>query len=235
MGSARIIFAALLISSASCAKNARQPDAPAAPPTEQQELAAQQEADRQEFVSAPIQGWKPETSGRKLRLDLSIADSVIRAGGHIRYRLDIQNIGDQDVLFIEKPSFLKNDLYGNEYKFFLSLPDGSEDRLLPPMLEFDSLPADPGIDLKNLTPEQKSEAVQRYVDKKHREGMLFLRLHPGESLATRSDSQDRYRTLHTAFDFSKRGTYRIKIVYDTTFESDGVRAESNYVTFDAVP
>lgn len=74
-------------------------------------------------------GWKPETSGRQLRLELSIADPVIHEGGHIRYRLDIQNIGDQDVTFVEKPSFLKNDLYGNEYKFILTLPDGSEDRL----------------------------------------------------------------------------------------------------------
>jgi hypothetical protein len=234
MGRTRTIFVAMLIMSTSCAKNARHPDAPTTTPlTEKQELAAQEAADRQEFVSAPIQGWKPESSGRKLRLDLSIADSAIHAGGHIRYRLNIQNIGDQDVLFIEQPSFIKNDLYGNEYKFFLIFPDGSEERILLPMLEFDSLPTNPGIDLKNMTPEQKSEALRRYVDNKRREGMLFLRLHPGETMSTRPEhsSRDRFRTLNTAYDFSAPGTYRIKIAYDSTGIPDGARAESNYVRF----
>jgi hypothetical protein len=208
------VFAALLLFSAACAsKDVRQPGVPPAAPSERDQLAAQEARDRQELVTPAPEGWQPKSTGAQLKLNLFAEKTALRIGDTFRYRLEIQNIGSDDIPFYENPSFIKTgaDMWTIFFKAYITFPDGKESLLPPPLPFADSLPPD-------------------NVDETPRK--LFLTLHSGETVTTRARPlTDHFRALETGYDFDEPGRYRIRIFYSRPSPVE-LRAESNSVGFE---
>lgn len=178
--------------------------APAAPVTAEQQ-------DRKDLLRQPKQAWKPEDAPRKLNILLLTDKAKIRKGEPFRYRLEMQNVGREPLLFKEAaPSFTKDgSLCGsNGFKFYAAPPGGKE-RLLPCSVQLSTASAAPP------------------------ESGLELTLLPGEYLLTRGPGRAAgFRDLRAAFAFEAPGTYRLKAVYAP---AGGVRAVSNTVALEVVP
>jgi hypothetical protein len=224
-----------LLAIACARREARSPEARFSISAEKAELQEQESRDRREFVSEAPPSWKPERPGRVIGLTLTVEKSTLRPGDALRYRLDVQNVGKKDVAFDERPSFLKfdNSRERSFYDLILTTPDGKSSSLLPPFPDFDSYEGAPTLDASSMTAAQKAAAISEYDARQRADGFLFLTLHPGETMSTRPDGPDSngYRVLHTAYRFEKPGAYGLRAVYDSRSLPDGLRAESNAVTF----
>lgn len=236
----RTIYIGFLILVAACSKQAlRPPEAPPAVPTEREELAALEASDRQELVTPAPDSWQPESPEAKLKLTLSLENTTIRAGGELRYRLEMQNVGAKDFHFYEEKSFIKIGEWtdSRSYKVMVTFPDGSEGEILPPMFQLDSLQPEPDVDISRMTKPEADAAMRKHDAQQRVKNDLFLSLHPGETLSTRPDlpAPNRFRALITAYPFKQPGTFRMKIVYDTRSDDMGAFAESNTVEFQVIP
>jgi hypothetical protein len=207
---------ALLLAGGGCGRrNVRAPESVSSG-IGRSDAVAQEAADRKELVEPAPPSWRPRTTGTEVSLHLSLKSSRLHAGDAVSYRLEIQNTGAQDVGFYEAPSFIKSGFYasGNSYSALLTLPDGRELELPPPLPMFSLAP---------------STAASKESDEK-----LFLTLRPGETLATRPDeTEGSYRALRTSYEFEHPGRYSLRFVYDKR-RSSGVYAESNAVVFEVL-
>jgi hypothetical protein len=218
----------------------RPPEAPLqSAPTEQEELAALEASDRQELVTPAPEFWRPESPEPRLKLTLTAEDMTLHTGEKFRYRLEIQNVGAKDYDLYEKNSFIKIGARtdSRSYKVVVTFPDGSNGAILPPMLQYDTLQPEPDVDMSHMTKLEADTALREHVARQRVRNDLFLSLHPGETLSTRPDSPppNKFRTLITAYPFKQPGRYRIKIVYDTRADDEGVVAESNTIEFQVIP
>lgn len=177
------------------------------PPTVSGAAKAENPGDdaRNDLVLEPMAGWTPEDAALKLSLQLISEKSSVVTGGKFRYRMEIRNVGRDQVVFNDpSPSFIKDgSLCGSSgFSFSVTSSAGAEQ----------ALPCD------STTPTAPGSG-------------LALALKPGEYLLTRPEGPGRrFRELRTAFHFEKPGTYRIKAVYSVP----GLRAESNAVVFDVL-
>lgn len=176
-------------------------------------------ADRAQLVAGAEPGYVAQVNGASITLRLSAIESLIRAGRLPRYRLDILNIGTEQVRLVDVPwSFLKRgDVIGWE-SFFRVLvwnPDGKQ------MTAGRPLPRPVG----------------------HREGSsesgVSLRLLPGESLSAlgwrgEGGTSNFDRDLVSDIDFGGQGTYRIQISVDAAIIGQNGRVESNRVEIEVV-
>lgn len=179
-------------------------------------LTAEQR-DRKDLLRQPMPGWQPENAPRKLNILLLSDRSRIRAGATFHYRLEMQNVGREPLLFREiAPSFTKDgSLCGpNGYKFYATLPGGTE-ALLP------------------CVPKETAKVQAGTAPAREPESGFEITLAPGDYLLTRgSGSADRFRDLQTTFRFEIPGIYRLKAVYAY---KGGLRAVSNTVILEVVP
>ncbi len=194
-------------------------------------ITVQAASDRQELISPAPAGWRPKQAGLKVELTLVPEKARMRVGERFRYRLEIQNIGNEYIQFFEMgKSFIKDgSLYGH-YRFLVTPPGGAERMMEAPMLRADRPQAtNPGPAVKErvsavMTREERAVASWR-DEARH---ILDLYLAPGEILRNRVESaSDPFRTLWTSFHFDKPGTYRIRVEYDDLGDHPDVAREKS--------
>ncbi len=193
--------------------------------------------DRKELVRPAPDFWRPESRGRALKLTLFLEKKTLRAGESLRYRLEAQNIGEKEIFLHEDPSFIKTgQIMDDEYRPFLTTPDGLETRMSPPFALFSGGPQNPPeVDFTGMTEVKAQAAVKRLESRDWTKNKLILHLRPGETIVTRSDPGGRFRDLKTGTVFQRPGKYRLRFVFDEIAISAKVRAESPPVAFEVVP
>ena len=91
-------------------------------------LTAEQK-DHKELSRQPSQEWTPSNTPRKLNILFLLDKNRIRKGETFRYRLEMQNLGQEPLAFKEAaPSFIKDgSLCGSgDIKLYAAPPDGKE-------------------------------------------------------------------------------------------------------------
>lgn len=167
-----------------------------------------------ELVRPAPKGFKP-VEGRKVELKLIPEREYVSRGRSFWYRLEMQNMGRQTLLWDEKDSFFEDGyLRDANVRFLVTQPDGRVVRMLPPLDDY-------GAD---------------------RDGTgIRVRLKSGETLVSRpwayqGDGAGQvwgpFRELASRYNFTFLGRYKIKAVLNR--EALG-QVESNEVEFDVVP
>ncbi len=176
--------------------------------------------DRKELVLPPRAGWKPEEAKRKLKVTLIPEKTMIRKGEAFRYRLEIQNIGQERIYIGDSaPSFIKTGSLFGKFRFYVTPPAGVEEKPMGRLYSSTDegiVPLQEIVFPDTMTETQKEAAVTRMVAEGNAAANLMLWLQPGETLLTRPQSPppNRFRELKAAYDFDHPGTYRIKLVFD---------------------
>lgn len=194
--------------------------------------------DRKELVRSAPDLWRPESRGRAVKLTLFLEKTTLRAGEPLRYRLEVQNVGEKEVFLHEDPSFIKTGRFlGSEYRPLLTTPDGVESRMLSPIHLFGGGALKPAEEKYTaMTDAELTAAVKRLESRDWTENKLILHLRPGETIVTRpDDAGGRFRELKTSSIFDLPGKYRLRFVFDETATSSKVHAESPSVAFEVVP
>lgn len=194
--------------------------------------------DRKELVRPAPDFWRPESLGRALRLTLFLEKTTLRAGEPLRYRLELQNIGEKEIFLHEDPSFIKTGRFlGTKYRLFLTTPDGVESRASPPLWLFGGGPLKPAEEKYTaMTAAELTAALKREESRDWSKNKLILYLRPGETIITRPDDVGgRFRGLETSPAFDRPGKYRLRFVFEETAMSWKVHAESAPVAFEVVP
>jgi len=201
--------------------------------------AAHEDEDRKELVRPAPDFWRPESRGRALRLTLFLEKTTLRADERLRYRLEVQNIGEKEIFLLEDDSFIKTGkILGNEYQPLLTTPGGVESRMpLPINLLSGGLLKPAEVDYTDMTDAEAMAAVKRLESRDWTKYKLSLHLRPGETIVTRADAAGgRFRELKSsAAAFDGPGKYRLRFVFDQIALSDKVHAESPPVVFEVVP
>lgn len=193
--------------------------------------------DRKELVRPAPDFWRPESRGRALKLTLFLEKTTLRAGESLRYRLEVQNIGEKEVFLHEDPSFIKTGRFlGSEYRPLLTTPDGVESRMSPPIHLFGGGPLKPAeVDYSGMTEAEALAAVKREESRDWTKNKLILHLRPGETIITRPDAGGRFRELETSPVFDLPGKYRLRFVFHELPVPERIHAESVPVEFEVVP
>jgi hypothetical protein len=188
------------------------------------EISDRQEAlDRKELVLPPPVGWKPEPVRRKLKLTIIPEKTIIRRGDKFRYRMEIQNVGQETILMSESGySFVKSGAlnYSGPYKVFVTPPGGQEEYLPSPRSADDFDGGNVKLErydyLENMSESQRAAEIERIKWRSSAEIGLRMSLRPGEILVTRPDdpTRDRFCVLKTRLKLDEPGAYRLRVVYD---------------------
>ncbi|MEK7858703.1 MAG: hypothetical protein AAB320_06130 [Elusimicrobiota bacterium] len=183
------------------------------------EQERQEVTDRLELVLPPPSGWKPEKNKRKLKLTLIPEKTMLRKGEKFRYRMEIQNVGQENIIFSEPfAPFVKIGILDgtHDYTFLVTPPGGKEQEMRANFHTGAKLMGEEIFFPKHWTEAQIEAAVDKRRLEERAEGRLLLALQPGETLITRPDPPppNRFRELFTRFNFDQLGTYRIRVVYD---------------------
>ena len=176
---------------------------------------------RQELVIPPPSGWRPEDARHKIKLTLIPEKTTIHTGQYFRYRLEVQNMGRDNVQFSERaPGFIKDGVlpYRHWFEFYVTPPGGKEKLLASPYLpSIENATAPPKIREyfpAGNTPAEKDAAFKQIQIEEQAEANLSLSLRPGETLVTRPAAPNAFRNLEVEFSFEKTGIYRVKAAYD---------------------
>lgn len=235
---------AALILTLGCAGGRAPEPAPAPDPwvvanEERRKDRAEHEAeDRKELVRPAPDLWRPESRGRALRLTLFLEKTTLRADEPLRYRLEVQNIGEKEVFLHEDPSFIKTGRFlGSEYRPLLTTPDGVESRVSPPLRLFGHGPLKPAeVDFRGMTEAEALAVDKRLESRDWTKNKLILYLRPGETIVTRpDDAGGRFRDLETSPVFDQPGKYRLRFVFHELPVPERIHAESAPVEFEVVP
>ena len=173
--------------------------------------------DRKELVLPPPVKWKPVAVGRRLKLTLIPEKTIIRKGEKFRYRLEVQNVGREAIVLIEMPySFIKTGIENGPYEFYLLTSEGKETRLPAPFSFGGSLSFTEYHFPKNWTEGQKRDEFEMIKAAGQANAHLSLTLNPGETIVSRpgNPGSNLFRDLRTDLDFNRRGTYRLRLVYE---------------------
>lgn len=202
------------------------------------ERAEHEAEDRAELVRPAPDFWRPESRGRALKLTLFLEKTTLRAGEPLRYRLEVQNIGEKEIFLHEDPSFIKTGRFlGAKYQPILKTPDGVESRVSPPLWLWGGGPLKPAeVDFRGMTDAEAQVAMRRLESRDWSQNKLILYLRPGETIVTRPNGAGgRHRELKTDAGFDRPGKYSLRFVFDETAASFAVHAESPPVAFEVVP
>lgn len=236
-------MAALLLTSGCVGGRGPEP----APPTDPwvaaneerlRDRAEHEAEDRKELVRPASDFWRPESRGRALKLTLFLEKTKLRAGEPLRYRLEVLNIGEQNIFLHEDPSFIKTGrLLGAKYRPLLTTPDGVESQVSPPLRLFGHAPLKPAEEkYAAMTAAELTAALKREESRDWTKNKLILYLRPGETIVTRPDAASgRFRELETDAGFDRPGKYSLRFVFDETAASFAIHAESPPVAFEVVP
>lgn len=202
------------------------------------ERAEHEAEDRKELVRPALEFWHPESRGRALKLTLFLEKTALRANEPLRYRLEVQNIGEKEVFLHEDPSFIKTGrLLGADYWPLLTTSDGVESRVSPPLRLFGGGGLKPAAEKYTaMTTAELTAALKREESRDWTESKLILHLRPGETIVTRPDAAGgSYRTLKTDAAFDRPGKYRLRFVFHELPVPERIHAESAPVEFEVVP
>jgi len=194
--------------------------------------------DRQRLVSPAPPGFVPKREGRAIELRVVVRDRVLRRGENFWYRLEVQNVGSENVPWYE--NFFKRVGTGEpSWEYRLIEPDGRETELRGGPFFADL--GDPfGAGTQLVFPEDWSEKrieaeLKRIAEQGAADSELHLTLYPGETVETapwrfvpreealerrrrglpeRPELSGRFREFTTRYRFERPGTYRLKVVWD---------------------
>lgn len=200
--------------------------------------AEHEEEDRKELVRPASEFWRPESRGRALRLTLFLEKATLRAGEPLRYRLEVQNIGEKEVFLHEDPSFIKTGRFlGSEYQPRLTPLGGVQSRLSAPIHLFGGGPLKPAEEKYTaMTDAELTAAMKREESRDWTKNKLILRLRPGETIVTRPDAAGGgFRELKAAAAFDRPGRYSLHFVFNEIPVPERINAESAPVDFEVVP
>ena len=187
-------------------------------------FSIQEEKDRAELVLPAPAGWKPENVKRKIRLTLIPEKTLIRKGEKFRYRVEIQNVGQDTLGFYGTASgFIKRGMIEDipdPFQIYMTPPGGNELRVPR------EIPRHDGVSFRELhfpasmTKAQVHEALAQMAIEGRARNSLTVNLKPGETLLTRPEPSppNRFRELKTRFEFNKVGSYRTRLVFDDVGE-----------------
>lgn len=188
-----------------------------------EEVAAdfQEIKDRNELVLPPPPDWKPENVDRKIKLTLIPEKTRIPVMGTFRYRLEVQNVGREPILFLDDGAgFIKTGKIGSDilFGFQAATPGGKEEKVPGPyVLGGTGRSLHEYVFPGSMTAEEKDRAFERIRVHKHAEHSVQITLQSGETMFTRPSPPrpNRYRDLLTRNNFfAKPGSYRIKAIYN---------------------
>jgi hypothetical protein len=178
--------------------------------------------DRAELVRPAPADFQPENVRRKLAIKLVLENKKVRIGQQPRYRLELQNVGREDLFLAESDkSFIKFGRLTWQFKFkaLLTPPGGDEERLLGAESRAPrAIRATEEIVLPNsrfMSEEQRAQAMKEFGDAERSKQELTVTLSSGETLVTRGDQTGSpFRALNAEPDFEQPGTYRLRFVYE---------------------
>lgn len=194
--------------------------------------------DRKELVRPVPDFWRPESRGLALKLTLFLEKTTLRADEPLRYRLEVQNVGERDYFLYEDPSFIKTgQLMSHGYRAILTAPGGAESGLSPPLRLFGGGPLKPAeVDFRGMTEAEALATVKQLESREWTKNKLSLHLRPGETIVTRADAAGgSFRELETDPVFDRPGVYRLRFAFDEGTDSDRIHAESPPVAFEVIP
>ena len=190
--------------------------------------------DRAELVLPPPPGWRPENAKRKLKLTLIPEKTMIRKGEEFRYRLEVQNTGQEPIRFYhDYRAFIKTGdlLSGDYYEFYATTPGGPEQKLLSrSQASGGIMPLHEIFFPDSMTIAQKDAALLRMSAEANAASVISLTLGPGETMLSRPypAPPNRFRDLGALLRFNQPGTYRIKLVFDDLGEHPDVKEEKQF-------
>lgn len=177
--------------------------------------------DRRDYVRPAPPDFKPEPVARKLKLTLIPQTTTLRPGDQFFYRLEVQNVGREEMFIYDQMSFIK---FGNldSYLFKKSvtevLADGREREFREDgyyLRSGDSMVErynPPGFD--KLSSKEKDAHIARRQLEANLEATLDVTLNPGDILFTRPyQKPGEFRSLGIAYHFDNPGIYRVKFFY----------------------
>ena len=166
-------------------------------------------------IPAPAD-FRPEPVARKVRLNLILEKSKIRAGESPRFRLELTNVGRETIDYQEyESSIFKSGSILNSLRtvhFYLTDLEGKRVKLHPAL---GTGRADP-IRYHAATPE--SEREMQEINALGQASTTFsVKLQPGDSLRSLGDgnsAQEPFRTLAVQGGFKKPGAYQLRVELD---------------------
>lgn len=201
------------------------------------------EKDHVEMVRPAPPGWKPQSPGYKVKLTLIPQKTKLRRRQIFRYRVEMQNVGEEVIDFQDSVySLFKSGNYSNNFSFRLTEPDGAVVNLGGHLSYGDECPRQ-GMEIhfpgeEHMTPAQKDAEMERLNEEGWREvaltSSLWVKLRPGETLLSRPTRHDDYcgeqkknwrrtqlelpvensfQEMETDHVFEKIGTHRLQLVY----------------------
>jgi hypothetical protein len=166
-------------------------------------------------IPAPAD-FRPEPVARKVRLNLVLEKSKIRAGENPRFRLELTNVGRETINYQEYQSSIFR--WGSilhsmrTIRFYLIDEKGKRLKLHP---ELGTGRAEP-IHYHAATPD--SEKEMREINALGQASTTFrVKLRPGDTLRSLGDgdsAQEPFRTLFVEGGFNKSSTYQLKVELD---------------------
>lgn len=181
----------------------------------------QSEIDHKEMVLPTPANFRPSGVSRKILLTLKLEKHILRRGENPRFRLELQNIGREPIVFYDggssESSFFKSGSISEinrRMKFPLIRPDGNKVLLETPDggsdLIMDEIKTPPGLNAA-----EKAAWIDNLTRQSDASDKLRVKLQPGETLVTRGDRPgDAYRTLRSDEDFEQPGTYHLQVLFD---------------------
>lgn len=189
-------------------------------------------------LPAPV-GFKSEPVARKVRLTLTLEKEKIRAGENPRFRLELTNVGQEQIDYQEhQSSIFKGGSIGYSMRtihFYLTDRLGKRLDLFPalgrgratPMREYITTPTS---DKEMLESNAMSAASTSFR----------VKLRPGETLRSLGDgdtAQEPFRTLRVEEGYGKPGTYRLQVELDDRprpLSPGYIKAALTYSTLDKI-
>lgn len=174
------------------------------------------EIDQRTMVIPAPPDFKPEPIARKIRLNLILEKSKIRAGEEPRFRLELTNVGREPIDYQEyESSIFKGGSILHSMRtisFYLTDKTGKRLDLLPALGKGRPAPveyhaAKPDSEKEMLASNAMSQASTTFK----------VKLLPGETLRSLGDgdsAQEPFRTLRVEEGFSKPGTYQLQVKLD---------------------
>ncbi|MFA6317914.1 MAG: hypothetical protein WC943_10885, partial [Elusimicrobiota bacterium] len=175
---------------------------------DQEAYASQREAeDRAELVRPAPKDFKPE-GRRKIRLVLIPKQRRLKTGENFWYRLELQNVGKEPILFDDRPSFWK---IGNRFMpchFYITPPDGKEVRgnLVEDFMDSreKTIVLPDHLTTDEARRKYAAEIVKEEGNRRSRLLHLHVNLQPGETLVTRAW---RFGTFDEQYERTKAGEH----------------------------
>lgn len=171
-------------------------------------------------IPAPA-NFRPEPVARKIRLRLTLENTIIHQGQRLRFRLEMTNVGREAIVYspLDASIFRSGSLlHTRNIHFMITNFQKEKSELQAPLPLDSSRPTE--IAYPNGVTDAEKESLAEEANARSEAGSDFeVKLMPGETLRSLGDGDSArapYRTLVTARDnpFDKPGTYQLQVELD---------------------